>query len=162
MPSQITQPVEELTATYLAENRSAHSDVARLECPSSLSRTTRGEYVDVVTPTLEELASLRKEVSDGPVVMVNLIKFREPDGLARFGDYSRLTAPLLEKAGTEIVYAAQAGPSLSGVDWDLVALVKFPNIDAFIEMIGSPLYQNEAGPLRKEALERTVWLVTQP
>ena len=118
--------------------------------------------MDVVTPTLEELASLRKQVADGPVVMVNLIKFREPDGLARFGDYSRPTAPLLEKAGTEIVYAAQAGPSLSGVDWDLVALVKFPNIDAFIEMIGSPLYQNEAGPLRKEALERTVWLVTQP
>ena len=118
--------------------------------------------MEVRTPNLEELESLRDEVGDGPVVLVNLIKFREPDGLERFGDYARLTAPLLEKAGTEVVYSGKAGPSLSGVEWDMVGLVRFPSIDAFVEMIGSPLYQAEAGPLRKKAVERTIWLVTHP
>lgn len=109
--------------------------------------------MEVCTPNLEELALLREQVGDGPVVLVNLIKFREPDGLARFGDYARLTAPLLEEAGTEVVYSGQAGPSLSGVDWDMVGLVRFPSIDAFVEVIGSPLYQSDAGPLRIEAVE---------
>lgn len=118
--------------------------------------------MEVRTPSLEELESLRDRVGDGPVVLVNLIKFHEPDGLTRFGDYARLTAPLLEKAGTEVVYSGQAGPSLSGVDWDMVGLVRFPSISAFVEVIGSPLYQSEAGPLRKEAVERTIWLVTHP
>ena len=118
--------------------------------------------MEVRTPSLEELESLRNRVGDGPVVVVNLIKFREPDGLARFGDYARLTAPLLEKAGAEVVYSGQAGPSLSGVDWDMVGLVRFPSIAAFVEMVGSPLYQNEAGPLREEAMELAIWLVTHP
>jgi len=118
--------------------------------------------LQVRTPDLEELESLRTEVGDGPVVLVNLIKFREPNGIARFGDYAKLTAPLLTKAGVEVVYSGQAGPSLSGVDWDMVGLVKFPSIDAFIDMIGSSTYQNEAGAIREEAIERTIWLVTQP
>lgn len=118
--------------------------------------------MEVRTPSPEELAALREQVGDGAVVLVNLIKFREPDGLNRFADYSRLTAPLLQRAGTEVVYSGQAGPSLSGVDWDMVGLVRFPSIDAFVEMIGSPVYQDEAGPLREEAIERTIWLVTHP
>jgi len=118
--------------------------------------------MEVRTPDLDELNALRNEVGDGPVVLVNLIKFRGPEGMTRFGDYARLTAPLMAAAGTEVVYSGQAGPSLSGMDWDMVGLVKFPSIDAFIEMIGSPTYQSEAGPIRKEAIERTIWLVTLP
>jgi uncharacterized protein (DUF1330 family) len=118
--------------------------------------------MEVRTPDPDELESLRSDVGGGPVVLVNLIKFREPNGMARFGDYARLTAPMLANAGTEVVYSGQAGPSLSGVDWDMVGLVRFPSIDAFVDMIGSPTYQTEAGPLREEAIERTIWLVTHP
>lgn len=116
----------------------------------------------VRTPDLEELETLRRQVDDGPVVLVNLIKFRGVDGMARFGDYAKLTAPLMVAAGSEVVYSGQAGPSLSGVDWDMVGIVKFPSIDAFCEMIGSPVYQSEAGPIREEAIERTIWLVSHP
>jgi uncharacterized protein (DUF1330 family) len=118
--------------------------------------------MEVRTPSPAELDALRDEISAGPVVLVNLIKFRGADGMKRFGDYARLTAPMMEQAKTEVVYSGQAGPSLSGVDWDLVGLVRFPSIDAFVEMIGSSTYQNEAGPIREEAIERTVWLVTRP
>ena len=69
--------------------------------------------MNVRTPSPEELGSLRAVVGDGPVVLVNLIKFREPNGLERFGDYARLTAPMLSAAGTEVVYSGQAGPSLT-------------------------------------------------
>ena len=117
--------------------------------------------MEVLTPTPAELAALRDEMGPGPVVMVNLIKFKEPGGAARFGEYAQLTAPLLRAAGTEVVYSGSAGPSLSGVEWDLVGLVRFPSLDAFCEMIGSDVYQSEAGPLRKAALERTIWLPTR-
>lgn len=116
----------------------------------------------VSTPTPAELDALRDEIGDDPVVMVNLIKYAEPDGAARMGDYGEVTGPLMAEAGAEVVYAGEAGPSLSGVDWDLVALIRFPSVSAFVAMIGCDIYQNEAGPIREEALERTVWLVSRP
>lgn len=118
--------------------------------------------MDVRTPSLAELDDLQREMGPGPVVMVNLIKFKLPDGAQIFGEYARLTAPLMAEAQTEVVYSGPAGPSLSGLDWDMVALIRFPSIDAFCEMMGSDVYQNEAGPLRKAAIERTIWLPSRP
>jgi hypothetical protein len=39
--------------------------------------------------------------------------------------------------------------------------VRTPSIEAFVERIGSPLYEDKRAP-REEALERAHWLVTQP
>lgn len=114
------------------------------------------------TPTPAELAALRNQVGDGPVVMVNLQKFREPGGSEAFAEYGRSIGALMEQVGAEPVFAASAGPALAGPDWDFVALVRFPDIDAFVTMIGSDTYQQVAGPIRESALERTIWLVSQP
>jgi hypothetical protein len=47
-------------------------------------------------------------------------------------------------------------------DWDQVILVRYDNIDRFIEMVGDPIYQTEARRHRTEALERTLWMVSVP
>jgi hypothetical protein len=39
-----------------------------------------------LTPSLEQVEALRDEVGPGPVVMLNLLKWKSPDGEARFAD----------------------------------------------------------------------------
>jgi uncharacterized protein (DUF1330 family) len=94
-----------------------------------------------------------ERADDGsPVVMLNLLAFEPEGGRERYMEYGAAVAPLLEKAGGRIVFAGAAAPALLGADgWDLVALVEYPSRRAFLDMIGSPQYQ-EIAHLRTEAL----------
>ena len=131
--------------------------------PKPISTSASAESWSALTPEPEEVEALRGQVGPGPVVMVNLLKFKQPDGLAAMARYGEITAPLIQRQKGEVVYAGQAGPVVSGrEDWDMVILVRFPDIEAFIGLAADPLYQTQARPLREEALERTVWMVSQP
>jgi uncharacterized protein (DUF1330 family) len=91
---------------------------------------------------------------DGPVVMVNLLKFREraayPDGrdahLSGFEAYMRYglaVAKIVEGLGGRMLYAgAVDGLMIGQVDelWDQVALVEYPSRKAFSEMVMMPEY----------------------
>ena len=88
----------------------------------------------------------------GPVVMLNLLRFRPDGGQERYAEYGAAVAPMLEKVGGRIVFAGQAAaPLLGGDGWDLVALVEYPSRQAFLEMVSSPEYE-AIGHLRTEAL----------
>lgn len=88
------------------------------------------------------------------MVMLNLLAFKPDGGQERYMEYGAAVAPLLEKAGGRIVWAGAPAPALLGDgSWDLVALVEYPTRQAFLEMIGSPAYQ-EIAHLRTEALTR--------
>jgi len=88
-----------------------------------------------------------------PVVMLNLLRFKPDGGQERYMEYGVAVAPSLEKVGGRIVWAGEpASPLLGEQGWDMVALVEYPSRQAFLEMIGSPEYQ-EIGHLRTEALE---------
>ena len=115
-----------------------------------------------LTPSAEKMHALRDQVGPGPVVMVNLLKFREPGGREAFGEYGAVSGPLIQRQGGEVLYIGEAGPSLSGEVWDTVVLVRFPDIDAFIGLAADPDYQEKAPGLRDRALERTLWMVSQP
>jgi len=41
-------------------------------------------------------------------------------------------------------------------------MVRFPDIETFIGLAAGPEYQQQAPALREAALERTLWMVTQP
>lgn len=91
---------------------------------------------------------------EGPVVMLNLLRFRPDGGRERYAEYGAAVAPLLERVGGRIVFAGEPAAALLGDDsWDLVALVEYPSREAFLEMISSPAYL-EIGHLRTEALTR--------
>jgi uncharacterized protein (DUF1330 family) len=88
-----------------------------------------------------------------PVVMLNLLRFKPDGGEERYMEYGAAVAPSLEKVGGRIVWAGRpAAPLLGERRWDMVALVEYPSRQAFLDMIGSPGYQ-EIGHLRTEALE---------
>jgi len=89
-----------------------------------------------------------------PVTMLNLLEFAPDGGRERYLEYGAAVAPLLEKAGARIVFAAEADTVLLGEDsWEMVLLVEYPTRRAFLEMIGSEEYQ-EIAHLRTEALTR--------
>lgn len=91
---------------------------------------------------------------EGPVTMLNLLRFRPEGGRERYLEYGEAVAPLLEKVGGRVAYAGTAAPVLLGEEsWDMVLLVEYPTRQAFLDMVGSPEY-GAIAHLRGEALER--------
>jgi uncharacterized protein (DUF1330 family) len=87
---------------------------------------------------------------DGPVTMVNLMRFRERsvDGNGSGWDaylrYSALAIKLIKAQGGTIIWTGEAQVVALGVPeahrWDYVALVRYPSRAAFIEMMTSAEY----------------------
>jgi len=127
-----------------------------------------------VRPTEEQLAALAKSGLEGPIVMVNLLRFREraayEAGTAEAGQnlsgraaYQRYGATALKcvlETGGQIVWGGQQEMVAIGGkadEWDEVVCVRYPSRAAFLEMIDRPdyraaLYHRDAG------LERTALL----
>ena len=94
--------------------------------------------------------ALRKLPDDAPVVMLNLMRFREKslDGNGSGWDaylrYSRLTITQIKARGGTIIWAGDAEAVALGVPdkhrWDYVALVRYPSRAAFLAMMQSPDY----------------------
>ena len=86
----------------------------------------------------------------GPVVMVNLVRFRERslDGLGSGWDaysrYSKADIPLLKKVGGTILWAGHvegaAVGDLGDGRWDWVVVVLYPSRADFLSMMTSPEY----------------------
>ena len=93
---------------------------------------------------------------DRPVVMVNLLKFKDSSGAEDYAKYGHVMQKILAGIGAEVIFAGQCQTTLiGGAEWDMVALVRHPNARALIEMTQSPAYQ-EAHVHRAEGLEGQV------
>lgn len=108
-----------------------------------------------VYPDPEQIAELRQPGPEGPIVMVNLIKFREraeyPDGRdahlsgrEAYHRYGAAFAPLLRAAGGRVVYVGDVTFLMLGrveTPWDEVALAEYPSREAFFAVMSSPAYR---------------------
>lgn len=93
---------------------------------------------------------VRSLPDQGPVVMVNLVRFRERSldgngsGWDAYSRYSKGDMPLLKKVGGTIIWAGNVeGAALGDLGegrWDWVVLVHYPSRAAFLEMMTSPEY----------------------
>ncbi len=96
----------------------------------------------------------------GPVVMVNLLRLRDP---AAYKRYSELTMPLIKARGGTVLWAghgeAVALGDTTGDRWDYVVLVRYPSRAVFVDMIRSPEYAT-ANELREQAVARHVVLAS--
>lgn len=98
---------------------------------------------------LNEVA-LKTLPDDGPVTMLNLMRFRERslDGNGSGWDaylrYSALTIKLIKARGGTIIWTGNAEAVALGEPdrhrWDYVALVRYPSRAAFIDMMTSADY----------------------
>jgi uncharacterized protein (DUF1330 family) len=95
-------------------------------------------------------AALSMLPDDAPVVMLNLMRFRETslDGNGSGWDaylrYSKLTIGLIKAQGGTIIWTGDAEAVALGVPdahrWDYVALVRYPSRASFLAMMHSPEY----------------------
>ena len=101
-------------------------------------------------PTTEQLAALGTGEQQGPVVMLNLVRFREQatdgDGTGRdaYLRYSRGFIPLLKRCGGTILWAGDVtGVAIgdAGDVWDYAVLVRYPDRGAFVATITSDDYR---------------------
>ncbi len=116
-----------------------------------------------VDPTGADLKRFLQEAPDEPVVMLNLLRFRE-DGRDGYERYAREIRPFLEKVGAEMVYVGDTSTTLvapESHDWDAVLLVRYPSRQAFSAMVADPDYQRIT-ELRTRALEEAVLQATVP
>ena len=117
-----------------------------------------------VDPRGSDLKRYLAEDPGGPVVMLNLLRFAPDGGRARYAEYlehfRRTAAPF----GAEVLYTGDGSTALVAEDgqaWDAVLLVRYPNRQAFSDMVRDPAY-GEGTHLRTEALTEAVLQATVP
>ncbi|MFI5673068.1 DUF1330 domain-containing protein [Streptomyces cellulosae] len=112
-----------------------------------------------------DLDVLLAEDPGGPVVMLNLLRFRPDGGRESYQRYAdALGAGINARYGLQVEYLGIGGRALVAEDgqaWDMVALVRYPNRQAFVDMIRDPEYR-AVTHLRSEALVEAVLQPTSP
>jgi uncharacterized protein (DUF1330 family) len=132
--------------------------------------------IGALYPTEEQVSAFAGGDPNGPVQMLNLLKFRDraqytqpvddPDCSGREA-YERYIAAagksIGDVDGTLLWYGAAEGVLIGGSDddWDEALIVEYPSRDHLLRMFGDPDYQATTFH-REAALERTVILACQP
>ena len=102
-----------------------------------------------VNPTQEQMAGFLAPGPEGPISMVNLLKFRvkasyedgretELTGAQAYSIYSRGVLKTLAKVGGKLVFSGDVSRLMLGeVEelWDLVAIAQYPSRVAMLEMM---------------------------
>ncbi len=105
-----------------------------------------------------------------PVVMLNLMRFHER---SRDGDgsgwdaylrYSAITVPMIKARGGTLLWTGDAKTvalgEAEGHQWDYLALVYYPTVAAFVDMMTSADYEAHCDPHRRNGCEEHVILAT--
>lgn len=120
---------------------------------------------------LLNVRGLKEADAGGPVVMVNLMRFRERSldgdgsGWDAYLRYSALTVPMIKARGGTLLWTGDAkAVALGEVDanqWDYLALVYYPEVAAFIDMMTSAEYETSCDPHRQNGCEDHVIICTR-
>lgn len=116
-------------------------------------------------PTSDQLRAFRDHQREGPIQMINLLKFRDRaeydtqidedgdvSGREAYMRYGAAVGEIVRSLGGRVVWAGTPEVVFIGNEgdqWDEVAIVEYPNREAFLKMIGMPEYQ--AAHVHREA-----------
>ena len=107
-------------------------------------------YID---PTKDAFAAFRANDRDGPIHMLNLVRFRDkaayPDGrdvtgTQAYAAYGRDSHPVFARLGGKIIWRGSFEFMLIGPGdetWDECFIAEYPSVGAFVEMIRDPVYR---------------------
>ena len=103
------------------------------------------------------------DLDTGPIVVLNLLKFKSASSVTPYLEYIRKVSAACSDSGIELLYAGALKEKIQGEigDWDIVLLARYPNRRACYEMFRSENYQ-QFHPLAEEALERRVLWPSEP
>jgi uncharacterized protein (DUF1330 family) len=123
----------------------------------------REEKIMAVNPKREDLERFFEEDLEGPIVMLNLLRFAL-GGREKYEAYVAGFRSIAGRFGAELVYAGDGKTALiaePGQGWDAVILVRYPDRGRFLAMVADAEYQRFTH-LRTEALEEAVLQATTP
>jgi uncharacterized protein (DUF1330 family) len=119
---------------------------------------------------LLNIKGLKALERQGPVVMVNLMRFRERSldgdgsGWDAYLRYSALTVPMIKARGGTLLWTGDAKAVAlgepDGQQWDYLALVYYPTVAAFLDMMTSADYENRCDLHRRNGCAEHVIIAT--
>jgi uncharacterized protein (DUF1330 family) len=106
-----------------------------------------------IDPTGQQIKALVTSELTGPIVMLNLLRFKPDGGRESYDRYLAGAAPYLRQVGGVVLFQGDAHLVVIGEqgEWDTVLVVRYPSKEAFLEMLRIPEYQAVTG-LRTDAL----------
>ncbi|HEY8173586.1 MAG TPA: DUF1330 domain-containing protein [Dehalococcoidia bacterium] len=116
-----------------------------------------------IKPTREQIKRLAESPLDGPVVMLNLLKYEKTahatdvpiTGEQSYQRYGEEMRAIMAERGIKLLWRGRADSVVIGDDdvddWDEVLLVEYPSRKAFLEMASSKEY-GKVGEHRTAAL----------
>jgi uncharacterized protein (DUF1330 family) len=106
-----------------------------------------------IEPTPEQFQRLATSADDGPVIMLNLLRFKEQadgideaDGISgaeAYGRYGVAVQEHLGRVGGRVLLAMSPEQSVIGPldgEWDMAIAVEYPSRSAFLKMTTDPGY----------------------
>ena len=135
-----------------------------------------------IEPEPEQLQRLLRDVAEpGPVVMINLLRYRDHaaypagvdatacSGREAYQRYGAVAVHTIAEVGGEILWMGAVQTALiapQGEEWDDVVLVQYPSRQAFVEMVSRADYQavvvHRTAALADSRLLVTVGAATPP
>lgn len=125
-------------------------------------------------PTHAQWKAIAERPEDQPLTLINYFKFRAQakysgrifssskgqSGQDAFAQYAAVSMPAMETAGGSFLHVAPFAGTFIGAaeDWDMVAIGRYPDLDAFYQLYSSPEYQAAYGH-RVAACERQKVLI---
>lgn len=127
--------------------------------PFARMRTAKGKAMtSYIDPTRDQFSAMMKLPDEGPIHMLNMIRFRESadypgdhenagaslTGAEAYKIYGAESGPIFQRVGGRIAYSwspklVLIGPS--DEEWHAVFVAQYPNAAAFGEMVKDPEYQ---------------------
>lgn len=118
----------------------------------------------MIDPTGADLKRFLAEDPGGPVVMLNLLRYKPDGGRERYQQYVDHFRRTASRFGAEVLYVGEGSSVLvaePGQQWDSVLIVRYPSRQAFSDMVRDPEY-NAGTHLRTDALVEAVLQATVP
>jgi uncharacterized protein (DUF1330 family) len=120
---------------------------------------------------LLNIKGLKELEHQGPIVMVNLMRFYDHSldddgsGWDAYLRYSALTVPMIKARGGTLLWTGDAQTVALGRQdgnaWDYLALVYYPSVAAFIDMMTSDDYETRCDPHRRNGCAEHVIVCTK-
>jgi uncharacterized protein (DUF1330 family) len=120
---------------------------------------------------LLNIEGLKDMEHQGPIVMVNLMRFHERSldgdgsGWDAYLRYSAVTVPMIKARGGMLLWTGDAKAVAlgrqDGNQWDYLALVYYPDVAAFTAMMTSADYESKCDPHRRNGCAEHVIICTK-
>jgi len=139
----MTKPIDDNSRRSFLKTGASAAGGLVLGASVGCSQETQVQMIEInaVLPTPEQMQAFLA-LPDGPVLMVNLLKFNPDGGAEEYAKYITGVRPVLQNIGAKILISGEAATCLIGNgDWDMIALVEYPSPAVFFQMVNSEEYQ---------------------